>query len=102
MALTSTPHRRRKPGRILGIPTIPDGRFDGGTPDVSTVDAELLTRSTPRGLARSWWPGRTPSPGPTPRQRQPQIRVNPRMREADEGRFDNVSESLPLPPRARG
>ena len=50
MALTSTPHRRREPGRSLGIPTIPDGRFDGGTPDASAVDAELLTRSTPRGL----------------------------------------------------
>jgi len=26
------------------------------------VDTELLTCSTPRGLARSWWPGRAPSP----------------------------------------
>ncbi|OMG17642.1 hypothetical protein CYJ18_01325 [Actinomyces naeslundii] len=49
-ALTSTPHRRREPGRSLGIPTIPAGHFDGGTADVSTVDTELLTRSTPRGL----------------------------------------------------
>ena len=29
------------------------GRSDGGTVDVSTVDTELLTCSTPRGLARS-------------------------------------------------
>ncbi|OMG12878.1 hypothetical protein BKH06_03490 [Actinomyces naeslundii] len=50
MALTSTPHRRREPGRSLGIPTIPDGRFDGGTPDVSAVDTGLLTCSIPRGL----------------------------------------------------
>ncbi|OMG28241.1 hypothetical protein BKH36_03910 [Actinomyces naeslundii] len=62
MALTSTPHRRRKPGRSLGIPTIPAGHFDGGTADVSAVDTELLTCSTPRGLVRSWWWGRAPSP----------------------------------------
>ena len=53
MALTLTPHRRREPRRSLGIPTIPAGRFDDGTADVSTVDTELLTYSTPRGLTRS-------------------------------------------------
>ena len=37
-ALTSTPHRRRKPGRILGIPTIFTGRADGGLVDVSAMD----------------------------------------------------------------
>ncbi|OLO87187.1 hypothetical protein BKH12_00385 [Actinomyces naeslundii] len=50
MALTSTPHRRREPGRSLGIPTIPAGHFDGGTPDVSAVDTGPPTCSTPRGL----------------------------------------------------
>ncbi|EJN84428.1 hypothetical protein HMPREF1129_2727 [Actinomyces naeslundii str. Howell 279] len=54
MALTSTPHRRRKPGRILGIPTVPTGRADGGLVDVSAVDTGLLTCSIPRGLVRSW------------------------------------------------
>nr|PKY82604.1 hypothetical protein CYJ24_12285 [Actinomyces naeslundii] len=62
MALTLTPHRRREPKRSLGIPTIPVGRLDGGTANVSTVDTELPTCSTPQGPARSWWPGQALSP----------------------------------------
>ncbi|OLO72406.1 hypothetical protein BKH19_02700 [Actinomyces oris] len=62
MTLTLTPLRCRDPRRNRGIPTIPAGHVDGGSADVSTVDTELLTYSTPRGLARSWWPGRAPSP----------------------------------------
>ena len=61
MTLTLTPHRRREPRRIRGIPTISARHLDGGTANVSAVDTELPTGSTPRGLARSWWPGRAPS-----------------------------------------
>ena len=62
MTLTLTPHRRREPRKNRGITTIPAGRLDGGTANVSTVDTELPTGSTPRGLARSWRPG-TLAPG---------------------------------------
>ncbi|OLO47196.1 hypothetical protein BKH31_05195 [Actinomyces oris] len=102
MTLISPPHRRREPRRSLGIPTIPAGRSDGGTADVSTVDTELLTCSTPRGLARPWRWVRALSPDPTPRQRQPQIRVNPRERGADTREADTSPGREPLPPHTRG
>ena len=49
--LTLTPHRRREPRRIRGIPTISAGHLDGGTANVSAVDTELPTGSNPRGLS---------------------------------------------------
>ncbi|OLO78331.1 hypothetical protein BKH15_03815 [Actinomyces oris] len=57
MTLTLTPLRCRDPRKNRGIPTISAGRLDGGTANVSAVDTELPTGSTPRGLARSWRPG---------------------------------------------
>ena len=45
-ALTSTLHRRCTPKTNRSIPTIPAGRLDGGTANVSTVDTELPTYST--------------------------------------------------------
>ena len=62
MTLTLTPHRRREPRKNRGIPTIPAGHVDGESANVSTVDTEPLTGSTPRGLPRSWRPG-TLAPG---------------------------------------
>ena len=82
MTLTLTPHRRREPKRSLGIPTIPAGRLDGGTANVSTVDTELLTYSTPRGLARSWC-RRAPSTQVLSHDSVSRRSVYPRLRGAD-------------------
>lgn len=102
MTLTLTPLRRREPRQSLGIPTIPAGHLDGGTANVSTVDTELPTSSTPRGLAWSQGWDRAPSPGAAPGQPQPQVRVNPRIRGADEAFTHHQSVDRPPPPHARG
>ncbi|TQD63314.1 hypothetical protein FK267_01650 [Actinomyces oris] len=81
--LTLTPLRCDNPRKNRGIPTIPTGPSDDGTADVSTVDTELPTGSTPRGPAWSQRRSRAPSPGAAPGQPQPQVRVNPRIRGAD-------------------
>ena len=82
MALTLTPHRRREPRQSLGIPTIPAGRFEDGTADVSTVDTELLTYSTPRGPAWSWY-RRAPSTQVLSHDSVSRRSVYPRLRGAD-------------------
>ena len=61
--LTLTPLRYHNPRKNRGIPTISAGRLDGGTANVSTVDTELPTGSTPRRPAWSQWWDRAPSPG---------------------------------------
>ena len=98
MTLTLTPHRRREPKRSLGIPTIPATRSDGGTADVSTVDTELPTYSTPRGPG-----GRAVRPHQVPPQDNVSRRsVHPRLREADLSPFrDDIVPGPSTPAYAR-
>ena len=98
MTLTLTPLRRREQRRSLGIPTIHAGRLDGRTADVSTVDTELLTCSTPRGLS-----GRSERPHQVPLQNNVSRRsVHPRLREANRIPVPEYGKDFPLPPHTRG
>ena len=100
--LTLTLHRRREPRWSLGIPTIPAGRFDGGTANVSTVDTELPTDSTPRGLAWSQWWDRAPSTQVLPHDSISRRSMYPRIRGADENPNAQRFRMEPLPPHTRG
>ena len=101
--LTLTPHRCRNPRKNHGIPTIPAGHLDGGTANVSTVDTELPTGSTPRGLAWSQWWDRAPSTQVLPHDSISRMTcLDPRMRGADLSPFRDDIVPGPSTPACAG